>query len=400
MWTTLAWLGAFSGAAVSAWLLVRLRRTEDRLAHLSQERDQLADARSELQIQARLQEQALIQNMIEGVAVLDSRSRIVLANAALLQIFKLTDSPDGKTLIEALRHHALQDVLRLVESSPERLVRDFEMELLEAPRRVLQVSATTLSGPQGESRGTLLVFHDLTRLKTLENTMKEFVANVSHELRTPLSLIKGYVETLIDGAKDDPAVAEKFLRTIERHTNRLSFLIDDLLTLSRLESGQIQLDFENIELLPLVEEVVRDLESKAAARKQNVQIEVPENLKVFADPERVEQVLANLIDNAIKYGREEGTIRIRSTPLSGERVEVRVINDGQGIPKDCLERVFERFYRLDKARTREQGGTGLGLSIAKRVILSHGGEIWAESEYGEGAQFCFTLSTRLKASDE
>lgn len=387
----MAWAVATAALGIAGVLAVRLRASRAALGEVTRQRDLLDRSRSEVQSQARLQERALIQSMIEGVVVLDVRGRVTLFNSALVQMFKIEGDPMGKSLIEALRHHALQEILARVES--EKQVRDFGVELSEIPRRYLQVNAASLLGPQGEQRGTLVVFHDLSRLKGLESTMKEFVANVSHELRTPLSLIKGYVETLIDGAKDDPAVSEKFLRTIEKHTNRLTFLIEDLLTISRLESGQLQLDLQEIELLPVIEAVVHDLDSKASARHVRVEIIVPGALKVMADPERLEQVLANLVDNAIKYGRENGHIRIESHSRGDGFVELGVADDGPGIPPEALGRVFERFYRIDRARTREQGGTGLGLSIAKHIVQSHGGEIRVESEYGCGARFSFTLKS-------
>ncbi|MBM3823254.1 MAG: PAS domain-containing protein [Verrucomicrobia bacterium] len=396
----LAWLTALAAAATAGWMARRWRAAQRDLDLARREQSRLAEAESEARSRSRAQEQALIESMIEGVVVLDARGRITLANAALIRMFKLGQDPAGKSLLEALRHHALQDILRAVEASEDRSVRDFEMELIETPRRFLQVNATSLAGSQGETRGTLLVFHDFTRLKTLEATMKEFVANVSHELRTPLSLIKGYVETLLDGAKDDPAVADKFLRTLERHANRLAFLIDDLLTLSRLESGQLQLNYQWLDLRTLVDHVVEDLQSKSRSRGQTMALEIPEGIKVTADPERIEQVLANLIDNAMKYGSEGGRVVVRASRSGDSTVEVRVVDDGPGIPRESLERVFERFYRVDKARSRDQGGTGLGLSIAKHVVHSHGGRIWVESEFGHGAQFCFTLSTHPPPSQE
>ncbi|HLP76108.1 MAG TPA: ATP-binding protein, partial [Candidatus Paceibacterota bacterium] len=238
-------------------------------------------------------------------------------------------------------------------------------------------------------RGTILVFHDLTRLKQLERNREEFVANVSHELRTPLSLIKGYTETLLDGAKDNPENTTKFLQTIQRNSERLQFLIEDLLTISELESGRLKMNRQTIQLRPLVDKVLEDFEAKARERNVTLTNEMPE-FSAFADSERLQQVLGNLISNAIKYGRANGHITVRGTKTNGI-VELCVQDDGPGIPADALERVFERFYRVDKARSREQGGTGLGLSIVKHIVLCHGGKIWAKSELGKGAAFHFTL---------
>jgi len=236
----------------------------------------------------------------------------------------------------------------------------------------------------------VVVFHDLTRLKQLESVRQEFVANVSHELRTPLSLIKGYVETLLDGARDNPEVATKFLQTIDRNAERLKLLIEDLLTISELESGRIKLSLQALPLSPVVAKVFEDFKTQAAAKSMKLINAAPE-LAVRADADRLEQVLGNLVDNAIKYGRAKGTVTVGGIARDGGRVEVFVQDDGPGIPPEALERVFERFYRVDKARSREQGGTGLGLAIVKHIIQNHGGVVRATSDPGRGTTFYFTL---------
>lgn len=232
------------------------------------------------------------------------------------------------------------------------------------------------------------MIHDLTRLKQLERTREEFVANVSHELRTPLSLIGGYVETLLDGAKDNPEVSVKFLQTIQRNSERLQFLIEDLLTISQLESGRLTMHLQPVRLPALVDKVLEDFRSRAAARGTTLANAVPD-LTAPADADQLQQVLGNLVVNAIKYGRANGTVKVTAQSVD-DAVELCVQDDGPGIP-DSLERVFERFYRVDKARSREQGGTGLGLSIVKHIVQSHGDKVWAKSELGNGAAFCFTL---------
>jgi len=256
--------------------------------------------------------------------------------------------------------------------------------------RWLQVNAAAISNSAGEREGTILVFHDLTRLKQLERTREEFVANVSHELRTPLSLIKGYVETLLDGARTNPEVAERFLKIIERNAQRLDLLIQDLLTISALESGRIKLSLQPVELRPLVEKVFADLKPPADNKNVGLVNTLP-GLTATADTNRLEQVLANLVDNAIKYGRTQGTVTVGGGKTGDGKVEIFVQDDGPGIPTEALDRVFERFYRVDKARSREQGGTGLGLSIVKHIVHNHGGKVWAKSEPGKGATFFFTL---------
>ena len=255
--------------------------------------------------------------------------------------------------------------------------------------RVLEISAATIEDGGGTNRGTILVFHDLTRLKQLERTREEFVANVSHELRTPLSLIKGYVETLLDGAKDKPEVATKFLQTIQRNSERLQFLIEDLLTISELESGRTTMDLQPAQLRPLVQRVLADFESQAAARSVILKNEVSA-ITALADADRLQQVLGNLLGNAIKYGRSGGMVNVAARD-TGDEIEVCVQDDGPGIPEAALERVFERFYRVDKGRSREQGGTGLGLAIVKHIVQSHGGRVWVVNAAGSGAAFYFTL---------
>ena len=254
----------------------------------------------------------------------------------------------------------------------------------------MQVNAAAISSNDHRRLGTILVFHDLTRVRRLERTREEFVANVSHELRTPLSLIKGYVETLLGGAKDNPDVAAKFLQTIERNTKRLDLLIQDLLAISELESGRMKMNVQPVSLRPVVEEVFSNFKERAAARNIKL-VNALSDLTVQADPDRLQQVFANLLDNAVKYGRDGGSVTVGGRTVEEGRVEVSVQDDGPGIPAESLERVFERFYRVDKGRSREQGGTGLGLAIVKHIVQSHGGVVWAKSEPGHGATFFFTL---------
>jgi two-component system phosphate regulon sensor histidine kinase PhoR len=326
--------------------------------------------------------------MVEGVLLLDANERVRLVNQALEQLFALTDDIRGRTMMEALRLHELQELVNCVRTEGQ--VLGFELALPGLDNRCLQVNAAALLDRSGRQQGIVLVFHDLTRLKQLENTRQEFVANVSHELRTPLSMIKGYVETLANGAKDDPKVAARFLQTIEKHADRLTYLIEDLLTISRLESGQIVMNVQTVELKGIAGEVVNDLRTRAAERNVVLEDKVPAGLRVKADAERLQQVLFNLVDNAIKYGRSGGGVWISARPAAA-LAEVSVRDNGPGIPPDSVDRVFERFYRVDKARSREQGGTGLGLSIVKHIVQSHGGEVWVESELGKGTTFFFTL---------
>jgi two-component system phosphate regulon sensor histidine kinase PhoR len=337
---------------------------------------------------ARSQQEALFKSMAEGVLLLDDRGRILLANPALNRLFGVTTDIRSRTLIEALRLHELAD---LAESLAGReLTVEKGLRILHPSERWVQVNGSAILNDAGERAGAVLVFHDLTRLKQLEAARKEFVANVSHELRTPLSLIKGYIETLNDGAMHSPELCGKFLQIISRNADRLELLIEDLLVISELESGRVHLDLQPVSLRGAVRRVFEDFRTRADAKSISLVDETPD-ATLRADPGRLEQVLGNLVDNAIKYGRDGGTVVVRARPLEKNEMEICVEDDGPGIPSGSLERVFERFYRVDKARSREQGGTGLGLSIVKHIVQSHGGRVWARSELGEGAAFFFTL---------
>ncbi len=352
------------------------------------EMEELQRRHQQTTIDARAQQQVLFNSMLEGLLLLDRNRRIYLANRAFKNLFGLKTELRGKTIMEALRVHELATLVQRVESDGQ--VFDYELKLPELSERWLQVNAAAISNSAGEREGTILVFHDLTRLRQLERTREEFVANVSHELRTPLSLIKGYAETLLDGARNDPEVAERFLKIIERNASRLDLLIQDLLAISALESGRITLNLQPVPLRPLADKVLADLKARTNAKGVKLVNDLPE-LTATADANRLEQVLANLVDNAIKYGRADGTVTIGGHKPDADKLEIFVQDDGPGIPAESLDRVFERFYRVDKARSREQGGTGLGLSIVKHIVQNHGGKVWVKSELGKGATFFFTL---------
>lgn len=333
--------------------------------------------------------EAFFESMVEGVLVLDSKQTVRRINPALRHIFEINGNPEGLSLMEVLRRHELLDLVRKVGSEATACGIDLEWELPKP--RFLRANAIPFPDPLGIADEVIVVFHDLTRVKQLENIRQDFVANVSHELRTPLSMIKGYVETLQDGARNDPAALARFLDIIEKHAGRLAFLIEDLLTLSRLESGRLQMKFQNLELRSEVERVELDLADRAAQRKTTFTNEIPPDLDIKADPERLSQILVNLLDNAIKYGRAEGRVQVGCAAARDGMVEVFVRDNGPGIPAESVSRVFERFYRVDRSRSRDQGGTGLGLAIVKHLVQSHGGKVWLESEPGKGCCFRFTL---------
>src|SRR5206468_9738299 len=341
MWPTLAILAGLGLVALHFWWKRRFDEARERLKEQTGQNAVLQEQQQLALAQAQAQQQALFNSMVEGVLLLDGNERVRLVNQALEHLFGLTGDIRGRTMMEALRLHELQELVNRVRVESQ--VLGFELELPGLDNRCLQVNATALLDRGGKQQGMILVFHDLTRLKQLENTRQEFVANVSHELRTPLSMIKGYVETLINGAKDDPNVVTRFLQTIEKHADRLTYLIDDLLTISRLESGQLVLNIQKVDLRPLVDDVLNDLQSRAAEKKVNLENQAADDLVVRADAERIQQVLFNLVDNAIKYGRVEGRVWIKTWVAPERMIEVSVCDNGPGIPPDSIDRVFERF---------------------------------------------------------
>ena len=391
--TILLWQTAAAVLALGVLLLLiffglKLRDADRLAAELRTERDTTARQQRELEDQAKAERQTLFNSMGEGVVLLDRGGRIQLVNQSLEKQFGLSVDVRGQTLNEAFRRPELSQLLERLETERNLLSGELDMGGNEA--RYFEVTAARVFDREGRAQGTIFVFHDLTRIRQLENTRREFVANVSHELRTPLSLIKGYVETLLDGAISDPELSAKFLQTIERHSNRLTNLIEDLLTISRLESGQITLQLRAIPLRSFAASLTTELQTRAKERGTTISNEIPEGLAGRADPDRLEQVFVNLIENAIKYGRNKGNVRIKGRAVNGH-VELCVADDGPGIPAESRERVFERFYRIDKARSRDAGGTGLGLAIVKHIVQSHGGKVWVDSEAGRGSQFYFTL---------
>ena len=385
MWPLLTVLALGALVALHFWWRGNFRRARE---VADREIETLKRQQEQSAFHQQVRQEAIFNSMVEGLLLLDERGRVQLANRAFASLFELRGELAGKTILEVLRLHELAEMVERL--GPDRPWTSREMRLPGVVELWLRISAAVILSPGGVRQGTILVFHNLTRLKQLERTREEFIANVSHELRTPLSHIKGYVETLLDGAKNDPEVCTRFLETIARNAERLKLLIEDLLTISELESGRVKLNLQAVELRSVVAKVFDDFKSRAEARTIALVNEVPE-LLVRADAGRVEQVLSNLVDNAIKYGRAGGRVTVGAQSTDDAKVEVLVKDDGVGLPAEALERVFERFYRVDKARSREQGGTGLGLSIVKHIVQGHGGRVWAKSQVGKGATFYFTL---------
>jgi two-component system, OmpR family, phosphate regulon sensor histidine kinase PhoR len=331
----------------------------------------------------------------EAVLLVDSENRVLLANPALQAIFpRARDILDQRleTVLHSVAFLKLVDAIRAGNAPPQQ-----ELEFVEGNGSVwLEVTGTPVAPfDGGSSTWVLFVLHNITRQKQLEGIRKDFVANVSHELRTPLSIIKGYIETLVDSHREMPTEdRERFLRTIQRHTERLNSLLEDLLALSRLESIHPGLRRESTELAELLGNLIEDLRGRAAARDHTVSAFIdPAIGRVLVDPLKITQVCENLIDNALKYTPRGSRIDLSAHLRAGE-VEISVRDNGPGIPAADLPHLFERFYRVDKGRSREKGGTGLGLSIVKHIVQLHGGRVWVESEQGKGTAFFFTLPER------
>ena len=354
-----------------------LNRMSDQLAAKLRE---LASEKAELQ--------AILANMAEGVLVVDDAGHVRMTNDALRRLFALEADAIGRDVIEVFRNAHLTELIGAAVRDGQAAPRELTFPGRED--RIFDVTAGRFAAGGRFPSGAVVVFHDITRIKKLESVRKDFVANVSHELRTPLSVIRGYVETLLEEPADG-ANNRGFLEIVDRHAKRLETLVSDLLAISELESQQARLHIDPIELHDVLDGVKEELAPRAAARNMAVEDELPADTpKVLADPDRLRQVFVNLMDNAIKYTQIGGRVRVTACRVNGD-VRVTVSDNGPGIAAEHLPRIFERFYRVDKARSRELGGTGLGLSIVKHIVQAHGGRIWAESRVGQGTEFHFTL---------
>lgn len=337
--------------------------------------------------------QTILKGMMEGVLVVDEKKHIKMMNEALRSLLPVSSDVADKTPLEIIRNAALESAIEGVLQGGKSEA--FEMEVPAAGGKTLEVSVVAISSASKDSDGTVLgaiaVFHDITRLKSLEKIRQDFVANVSHELRTPLTTIKGYAETLLEGALKEE-VAFQFVQVIKRHTDRLTKIVEDLLMLSKIESREFQLKREIILLPGFVDDVIDFVKEPAEKKKISIsRNQIPSSLSVEADRNYLEQVLINLLDNAIKYTPEGGSVTISAIGKDTGEIEFSIEDNGIGIPKEDLPRIFERFYRVDKGRSQELGGTGLGLSIVKHIVQAHGGKVWAESQIGKGSTFYFTL---------
>lgn len=337
----------------------------------------------------KLQLEAVFSSMTEGVLVVDEHGKIFLMNHALRVLLNIIGDPIGKRPIELIRNAEIQEMIADVQFGESHGSLK-EIEFLVPDQRIMHVQSMPIKR-EGKVSGVVVVFHDITELRRLENIRKEFVANVSHELRTPVASIKGYAETLIDGALKDKATAEDFTRIILTDAERLAKLIEDLLDLSSIESGNMLKEVSECPLPSLLDRVLESIQVQANAK--NVQIRVSgldDKIIIKGHELSLFRLFLNLIENAVKYNKENGRVDIELKP-SGQMVEIKIKDTGIGISDQDLPRIFERFYRVDKAHSRQLGGTGLGLSIVKHIVQAHGGTIFVKSTLGEGSVFVVNL---------
>jgi two-component system, OmpR family, sensor histidine kinase VicK len=350
---------------------------------LSQTIDEISSEKSKVE--------AIIYNMTDGIIALDGKGYVIQINPSarnLIRIMDLKVPTMGRSGFYLLRSIIGQDAVR-------HYLRDQEPYMAElagpADSYTVEIKIAPFKIEKGKLNGTLIVIHDVTRERELARLQEEFVADVSHELRTPLSTVKSYVETLLDGAAEDPQVRTRFLEVLSAETDRMVAMVKDLLTLSQMDAGRIYWQKTVINLKDLAQEAVDNLKQKQVARHPQISI-APDftDCPVFVDRDKVMHVFSNLLINAVKFTGTDGWIDISAT-AEEERVKVCIADSGSGIPEEDLPRIFERFYRVEKTRSRDFGGTGLGLSIVRKVVEGHGGKIWIESKPGSGTKVYFTL---------
>lgn len=349
-------------------------------------RQHLQDRLKELAVEkARLE--GILRHMAEGVILVTNRKQVILMNAQAEAIFGVqTAEALGRDHLEVTHHFQLDEALTKVGQTGEPTVIEIRRAMPE--EQILECRVAPM-----HPAGYLIVLRDITRARKLEQMRTEFVSNVTHELRTPLTSIRGFAETLLDGALEDQETARNFVEIIKREGEHLGALIEDLLDLSRIESGRMRMQPQEVHLASLVAESLAGLSQKAGAQGTQLEITVPDGLQLQVDPSRLAQILINLVDNALKYTPADGLVCVKAIELN-EYVRFEISDTGCGMPKADLPRIFERFYRVDKARTRKTGGTGLGLSIVKHIVEAHGGTISVQSTVGEGTTFTFILPKR------
>ncbi|MED4224184.1 two-component system histidine kinase PnpS [Neobacillus cucumis] len=338
---------------------------------------------------------ALIENMGAGLILIDSRGFINLINKGFIDIFHINPHEYlKKQYYEVIDYDEINQLIAEVFRTEHKVSKQLLLPL-QIERKYFIVYGVPIIGTNNVWKGVLLVFHDITEIKKLEQMRKDFVANVSHELKTPVTSIKGFTETLLDGAMNNKETLESFLSIILKESNRLESLISDLLDLSKIEQQGFRLNWQPVELYALLHDVINLLNRKAKAK--NIQLGLDCNQKqvlIKADIDRLKQVFINLINNAITYTPANGSVKITIHEME-DKVRISVIDTGVGISKEDIPRIFERFYRVDRARSRNSGGTGLGLAIVKHLIEAHHGSIGVKSKLGEGSEFIIELPKEM-----
>ncbi len=338
------------------------------------------------------EQQAILQSMSNGVIAVDLEERILNMNAAAERLLGIeSKTVRGRLLQEAVRQSDLHQFVTAAFASGTS--RSAEFKLHGNPPITVQVNSETLRDPNGHPKGLLIILNDVTRLRRLEALRSDFAANVSHELRTPITNIKGYVETLLEVGFVDPEQARKFLEIVRKNSNRLASIVEDVLSLTRLEQPQSREQIERVptRILPVLRAAVGQFEEAAHAKEITVTIESQQELTIAAHPQLLEQAIGNLLSNAINYSPPNTRVQVKARLINDEQVEISVTDQGPGIAREHLPRLFERFYRVDKGRSRELGGTGLGLALVKHIALVHGGSVSVESQLNSGSTFRMTL---------
>jgi two-component system phosphate regulon sensor histidine kinase PhoR len=366
----------------------------EELAGLAEALNQMAaqlDRRIKTIVSQRNELETVLTSMLEGVVAIDNEERIISINAAAARFFdcEFEECP-GRHLQEVIRNSALQLFVR--QSISSKVPKEDDISMHHNGEKTLHLQSSPLLDANKEHIGTLVVFNDVTHLRRLEDMRRDFVANVSHEIKTPLTAIKGFVETLRLGNVDKPEETERFLEIIQKHVDRLSFIVEDLLSLSRIEQEDEgkAIQIEKGKILDVLESAIQICRSKAEEKKIEINHICESQLTSSFDSSLLEQALVNLLDNAIKYSEPNSTIHLKAN-LKDSEVKIIVEDRGIGIAKKHLPRLFERFYRVDKARSRNLGGTGLGLAIVKHIAQAHGGNVTVESTLGEGSVFTIHL---------
>lgn len=337
-------------------------------------------------------QKAILFAMQDGLLVVDGQSRLASVNPAFCELFGISENSLGAPLLESVRDPAVR---RIVGETLEQ--RKSGQGELVIGRREFEMTSVPMGNENGAAMGAVVLFHDITDLKRADEMRRDFVANVSHELRTPLSILRGYIETMLDDPKLPRAECARILEVMDQHSKRLGFLANDLLTLAQLESGKSTLELTDVDLLRFFTDLVRDWQKEFSGKGLKAFVQVADDCpSIRADEARLREVFDNLLDNAVKYSNEAGEIRLGAERSDGQTT-LSVQDNGIGISSEDLPRIFERFYRADKARSRELGGTGLGLAIVKHIVQLHGGSVEAESAPGKGAMIRVSLPTAISA---